>query len=96
MTRTWVRPVLVLCMLPLMLFLFACTTTQRQNVAALTLCVGGIAADVVAAVTNTPAIQTVGLFSLVSCEVSEAALGSAPTSDDTELPQREEREESAR
>ena len=43
MTRTMVRPAFLLCLLPLML-LYACTTTQRQNVAALTLCVGGIAA----------------------------------------------------
>ena len=96
MSRTLVRPAFVLSLLPLMLFVSACTTTQRQNVAALTLCVGGIAADVVAAITNTPAIQAVGLFGLVGCEVSEPALRSAPTSDDAEIPQREEREESAR
>jgi len=82
MTRTLVRIAFLLCLLPLMLLLYGCTTPERQNVAALRLGVGGIAADVVAAVTNTPAIHAVGFFGLIGCGA-------------TEIPMRPEAEESS-
>lgn len=61
MPRTTFRLALLLSLLPLVLLLFDCTTTQHQNVAALTLCAGGIAADVVDAVANTPSVHIVSV-----------------------------------
>jgi len=86
MPRTLVRPVfLLLCLLPLLLFLSACTTTQRYNVGALTLCAVGIAGDVAAIVTNTPAIHAVGFFGLVGCGATEIPM--RPEAEEPSQPQ---------
>ena len=72
MTRT--RIPRLLCLLLALLLVPACTTMQR-NVAATTVCLASLAADIALTIHNAPTWGPGGLLGLFVCDISLAAFG---------------------
>ena len=92
MTRT--RLLRLLCLLLALLVLPACTTMQR-NIAATTVCLASLAADIALTIHNAPTWGPGGLLGLFVCDLSMAALSHGQGYGEGLQPQPIAKEESA-